>query len=594
KAANIINNDTSEDSRLNNTININYADMLYLQKEYDKAIKNLNETKAFTPEGNYYNLWKINYKLAKNYEAKHNNDKYNEHLEKAYEALLKLKEQNLYPSIMAILNNNENTKQVIDDTEMLLNFIDEYNLYIATNNKNDSANKDLVLRSILNNKNQKDYFEIQIEYFSSLNSLLKEDTKKLLQEWKQLQKELCLLQNSSNNKDYDKTIGELYFKFDKIKEKIKEDNRLKDVLQIDPDHLFALQRNLPDKTLLIYPIKKDNNILFILIANKIETSDFIPVDLSNYDKDLNEIICDIHNLILETNSNKSNSTINRKDQINQKSKELYNIIFEPIDNYIASNKLDVDTILFIPFGNMNTIPLALLLDNNDNYLFEKFAIVNVYNSSLLNVASNKSFPKHPKLTILTNNKVKDIQAENEANIIMKILPNTLHINNLSDLPEHTDIIHIATHAKYDKNNPNNSVIEIPYYDEKEIKLDSIAKIKHKINNSFVILSACETALSNENDGKELKSLALKFEYCGARGIIASLWPVDDSSTTELMEGFYKKLKKQLKTDKINVASALQKAQEEFVSKYKKGYKSLPASWAPFIIIGEWSYPVSKK
>ena len=95
---------------------------------------------------------------------------------------------------------------------------------------------------------------------------------------------------------------------------------------------------------------------------------------------------------------------------------------------------------------------------------------------------------------------------------------------------------------------------------------------------LVVLSACETALGEEEPGREVATMAWAFSVAGTPSIIASLWPVYDSSTKTLMENFYKNLKEN------NKANALRSAQ---LSLLKNPQYSHPFYWATFILIGDW-------
>ena len=68
-----------------------------------------------------------------------------------------------------------------------------------------------------------------------------------------------------------------------------------------------------------------------------------------------------------------------------------------------------------------------------------------------------------------------------------------------------------------------------------------------------MLSGCDTALGKLSSGDELVGLTRAFIYAGTPSVMASLWKVDDSSTAQLMSGFYKNLKTMTKVDALRQA-----------------------------------------
>jgi CHAT domain-containing protein len=107
-----------------------------------------------------------------------------------------------------------------------------------------------------------------------------------------------------------------------------------------------------------------------------------------------------------------------------------------------------------------------------------------------------------------------------------------------------------------------------------LRLGEVANLK--LNADLVVLSACRTGQGRLHNGEGVSGLARAFMYAGTRGVLCSLWAVDDRETSNLMVSLYG----HLKAGK-GAPDALRAAQLEMI----RGGKA-PLYWAPFILIGE--------
>lgn len=102
-----------------------------------------------------------------------------------------------------------------------------------------------------------------------------------------------------------------------------------------------------------------------------------------------------------------------------------------------------------------------------------------------------------------------------------------------------------------------------------------------LNADWVILSACNTATGDGRGSAGLGSLARSFFYAGARGLLASHWPVSDdvaplliSRTLELERGGMRR------------ADAFRQAMREVRTRADRPEWAHPFYWAPFVLIGD--------
>jgi len=116
---------------------------------------------------------------------------------------------------------------------------------------------------------------------------------------------------------------------------------------------------------------------------------------------------------------------------------------------------------------------------------------------------------------------------------------------------------------------------------------------------LLTLSACRTAVvSNASNGREIDSFGMALQKRGAASVIATLWQVNDESTSKLMSDFYARWAAQ---PSLGKAEALRQAQLDLLHGKTAAMAgnpnatanangadfSKPYFWAPFILIGNF-------
>ncbi len=105
------------------------------------------------------------------------------------------------------------------------------------------------------------------------------------------------------------------------------------------------------------------------------------------------------------------------------------------------------------------------------------------------------------------------------------------------------------------------------------------------NLDLVVLSACETALGRAEAGEGMLGLRRTLRQAGVKTVIGSLWSVQDESTSELMQDFYRRLWIEKKTK----LQSLREAQLAMLKKNRieNDGQGLPSTWGAFVLDGEW-------
>lgn len=137
------------------------------------------------------------------------------------------------------------------------------------------------------------------------------------------------------------------------------------------------------------------------------------------------------------------------------------------------------------------------------------------------------------------------------------------------------LVHFATHGILDAENPERSGLLLS---RGFLRAHEISRLS--LPADLVVLSACRTALGREMRGEGLIGLTHAFFQAGARGVLVSLWEVEDRATSELMRRFYREM---LKEGRPPVA-ALRAAQAAL---RREPGREAPYFWAGFVLQGDW-------
>jgi CHAT domain-containing protein len=147
------------------------------------------------------------------------------------------------------------------------------------------------------------------------------------------------------------------------------------------------------------------------------------------------------------------------------------------------------------------------------------------------------------------------------------------------------VLHLATHGYFNKLNPLLSGLQLEPDETNDGLLEVHEILELKLKTDLVTLSACETGLGSGffteiPAGDDFVGMTRAFLQAGSATVLATLWEVDDRSTVDLMNSFYRNLEANgVAADK---AAALANAQRTLHA--SADYKH-PYYWAPFVLVG---------
>jgi CHAT domain-containing protein/lipopolysaccharide biosynthesis regulator YciM len=285
--------------------------------------------------------------------------------------------------------------------------------------------------------------------------------------------------------------------------------------------------------------------------------------------------------------------------------KLYDWMIRPFEQDL--NPEQIKTLVFIQDGILRTIPMAALYDSKQKqFLVQKYAIAMSPSLSLTDVkklnnqenralilgltkeakVDDKLYPVLPNVS----SEIKQVQSQFPDNkqLVDKEFTSEMLQKELNQRVY--PIIHIATHAQFGII-PEDTFIVTGEKNGK-ITINDLEKKLRQVNGGsnaveLLALTACETALGDERAALGLAGVALQ---AGVRSTLASLWAVEDESTSVLVKEFYAALNSG-KSGRSK-AEALREAQIKLInanepeSEINDRYRH-PGYWAPFILIGNW-------
>ncbi|MBY0578026.1 MAG: CHAT domain-containing protein [Burkholderiales bacterium] len=264
---------------------------------------------------------------------------------------------------------------------------------------------------------------------------------------------------------------------------------------------------------------------------------------------------------------------------------FYDWMIRPIAPMLEAAK--IETLVFVPDGPLRMIPMATLHDGKD-FLISKWAVAVVPGLRLTDVR----IVKRQQDNMLIGAVSKPVQhfpglpsVAEEVREVENLYHGTALVDEAFDRQSLSSemkagnygIVHIATHAQF-RENPNDTFL-LSYSDK--VSLDDLQQLIGSRRYSsqpvrLVTLSACQTAAGNDKAALGLAGVAVK---SGAQSALASLWYINDSAASEIVEEFYRSMR-----GGLSKALALREAQLKLLADRRFRH---PGYWGPFLVIGNW-------
>mgnify|MGYP005850807465 CR=1 FL=1 len=268
--------------------------------------------------------------------------------------------------------------------------------------------------------------------------------------------------------------------------------------------------------------------------------------------------------------------------------QLYDWLLRPVAADLDAS--GVETLVFVLDGTLRNLPMSALHDG-DRFLIERYSIALTPSLQLLAPQSLEQQQVQVLVAGLTEARqgfapLPGVQIELED--IQQQIPSQVLLNQSftretfqqAVAANPSPIVHLATHGQFSSNLDETFILT--WNDRINISQLRALLQQTDLNRSvpveLLVMSACQTAVGDRQAILGLAGIAVQ---AGARSTIASLWSVDDQSTSELMAALYRELAK----GTVTKAEALRQAQLSILNNPE--YRQRPFYWAAFVLLGNW-------
>ena len=257
----------------------------------------------------------------------------------------------------------------------------------------------------------------------------------------------------------------------------------------------------------------------------------------------------------------------------------------------------IDRLIILRDAELHFIPYEVLESAPQRYLIYKYAIRYAYSATMLysrprnravgneEILAVAPYADSTRLTVHHRSQGlgtlpashREVSGLNAEVLLDSQATKAAFLNNYKRF----GILHLATHARTDGNDPAESYIAF-FPDRQLYKLNTNELYNLSLDRvRLVILSACETGSGRLQRGEGTISLARAFLYAGCSSVVTTLWNAHDESTAYLAQWLHKYLRKGLPIDE-----ALQRAKLDYLRQETGQAYDHPYYWANFIVIGE--------
>ncbi len=366
----------------------------------------------------------------------------------------------------------------------------------------------------------------------------------------------------------------------KLQQKIKEDPAWQQLyLREQVPSVSSMQKKTDNSTAIISWHLSETEIIAIIITRR--RLDYVRLPLDS------NLLADIDQFKQSLHTTGAGSRYNGTDV----SRRIYEYLWKPLRTSLTS----IERLIIIPDDELHYLPFEALQDEAGNYLVQRYSIQYLWSTALFQHAK-KYNTKTGTLSVapFAGNGYADSIGTRFSKLPASAeevgdLPGLVLLNDKATreefltLANQYPIIHLATHASVNNENPDRSFVAF-YPGKADYKLYAKEIYNLRLDSAqLLILSACETGSGQLVRGEGLMSLSRAFTYAGCSDIITSLWKAEDKTTSYITRKIHFYLGKGMSRDK-----ALRQAKLDFLDDKTIDQRlKTPNYWAHLVYIGNY-------
>jgi CHAT domain-containing protein len=253
-------------------------------------------------------------------------------------------------------------------------------------------------------------------------------------------------------------------------------------------------------------------------------------------------------------------------------------------------------LVLVPDLELYLLPFAALIDAEERFLIQDYAISQAYSLSLLAQLETAASPAQEQLLAVADPASEGVavpvayralkgpdlaplpHARREVQAIASLFGDAAQQLSGAAVTEtavaaaasDADVLHLAVHGYFDPVHSARSGLVLAAGGAEESGDDGLLTVAEvaadwRLDAALVVLSACHTGRGELSAAEGLFGLTRAFQYAGARAVLSSLWAVPDRSTEVLMVEFHRQRQRG-----IGHAEALRLAQLQLLGRPAQG------------------------